>query len=271
VLIDTHCHINIIVKNKFDVLLNEIQLQHAQKIINEAKQYGVNHIVNVGTSVIESLNCITLAQNNKNNYSVVGIHPGDCTQNWQIDLKTIEKKIKKKKEYKIVGIGECGLDFHYRNINKQRQKDVFKAQIELALEHSLPLVIHTREAADETLTCLDEFKNEENLSGVFHCFSQDKSFADYALNELNFFIGIGGIVTYPKNDVLRSIVLKAGLENIVLETDAPFLPPQAIRGQKNHPKHIRTIAHYVAQLFNTDLQTVARKTTDNAKQLFFDI
>ncbi len=267
-LIDTHCHINILIKQQFDVDLEQFQINLAKKIIQEAHDAGVVHIINVGTSVIESSNCIKIAQEYKNNYAVVGLHPNDCTNNWQNDLKKIAQYAEKNATNKIVGIGECGLDYHYKDYNKQRQKDAFRAQIDLALTLNLPLVIHTRQASQETLKVLDEFKNEQHLRGVFHCFSEDLSFADYAINELGFFIGIGGIITYPKNNSLRSIVKKYGLYNILLETDAPFLPPQNIRGKKNHPQQIKTIALYIADLLQKDFSHVANTTTQNAFKLF---
>ncbi|MCK5633110.1 TatD family hydrolase, partial [bacterium] len=138
----------------------------------------------------------------------------------------------------------------------------------LALQYNLPLVIHTRDAADDTLICMEEFKNESNLQGVFHCFSQDQTFADYAVDELSFLLGIGGPITYPNNNSLRTIVKKHGLANIILETDAPYLPPQIIRGKKNHPKYIREIALYIAKLLQKNFETVAQQTTENAFKLF---
>ena len=196
----------------------------------------------------------------------VGIHPNDCTENWRSDLEEIKKLITEKEKNKIYGIGECGLDFHYPDYNLQRQKDAFKAQIELALEHNLGLVVHTRDAAQETMRCLEEFKNA-NLRAVIHCFSEDQSFADFAITN-NFLLGIGGIITYPKNNYLRDIVKKVTINNIVLETDAPFLPPQTMRGKQNHPQNIRLIADYIAQLCETDFETVAGVTTSNAEKLF---
>ena len=266
-LIDTHCHINILIKNKFDLPIAAAQLPLAEQIEQEAQSFDVTKIINVGTSVIESENCIMLARHLKNSYAVVGIHPNDCKENWLKEFKKIKAWAKEKKEHKIIGIGECGLDYHYPNHNKQRQKDVFKAHIELSLESDLPLVIHTRDAGDDALELLEPFKNE-NIRGVFHCFTQNSSFANYAVNQLQFSLGIGGTVTYPKNDSLRAIVKEFGLNNIVLETDAPYMPPQIIRGKKNHPKHIRTIAEYLAVFLDLSFQTVAEKTTANAINLF---
>ena len=266
-LIDTHCHLNLIIKRQFDIPLEKKLIPLAKQIVQEAHAAKVTHIINVGTSLVESINSITLAQKLPNTYAVVGIHPNDCSPTWRDDLAHIEKKIKNRYENKIVAVGECGLDYHYPDYHEQRQKDAFKAHIELALENNLPLVIHTRDAGDDTLTALSEFKHE-SLHGVIHCFSEDQAFADYALNELGFFIGIGGTVTYPNNNRLREVVQTVGLPAIVLETDAPFLPPQIIRGKKNHPKHIRTIAEYLANLLETSLDNVAQQTTNNAFTLF---
>jgi len=255
------------IKNKFNVPLAASQMPAGQQIAQEAEQFGVTYIINVGTSVVESENCIMLARHIKNNYATVGIHPNDCSKNWLNDFKKIEKFTENKKKHNIIGVGETGLDYHYPNHNKQRQKDAFKAHVELSLEHQLPLVIHTRDAGNDTLEILQPYK-KENIKGVFHCFSQDQTFANYAINELNFLIGIGGVVTYPKNDQLRNIVATIGLDNIILETDAPYMPPQIIRGKKNHPKYIRTIAEYLAGFLESDFKTVEKKTTENALELF---
>lgn len=267
-LIDTHCHINILLKQKFDIPLTDQEIEQAQHIITQARQAGVTTIINVGTSAQESENCIKLAQRYQNNYAVVGIHPNDCTATWSDDLKKIAAMTKKKEENKIVAIGEIGLDYHYPDYNKQRQHDAFRAQVELALEHNLPIVIHTRDAGDQVLEYLEEFNKESTLRGVFHCFSENQAFADYATQKISFFLGIGGTVTYPNNNQHREIVKKIGLEYIVLETDTPYLAPQIVRGKRNHPKHIRDIADYIANLLETDIETVAQITTKNASNLF---
>ena len=265
-LVDTHCHINTMIKKTFDVPLQENDFAPAQEIIMQASAHDVTKIINVATSLVESLNCVALAKRFDNIWSTVGIHPNDCTNNWRADMDAIKKLVQNKKENKIVGIGECGVDKHYPEYNLQRQFDAFKMQIELALEHDLALVIHSRDAPDETLKVLHEYKNDIK-QGVIHCFSYDQYFADEAL-AMNFVLGIGGTITYPKNDFLRNVVKNVGLNNIVLETDAPFLPPQIIRGKKNHPLHIKTIAEYVANLLEKPYQEVAERTTDNALKVF---
>jgi len=265
-LIDTHCHVNIMVKEKFDTPLQEENFALAANIAEKAAQEQVNYILNVGTSIIECQNCIELAKRNSSMYASVGIHPCDLRSNWHTELKQIKKFISHKKENKIVAIGECGIDLYHQKHNLSQQKELFKAQIELSLEHQLPMTIHMREATDEMHSCLEEFKDEK-LLGVMHCFYEQKEFADYAIN-LGLLIGVGGPITYPKNVFLREIISQLPLDKLVLETDAPFLPPQIIRGKQNHPKYIKHLADYIAKLRNISFEEVAQQTTDNAKKLF---
>ncbi len=265
-LIDTHCHLNNMVKEQFDTPLQKKELPAVQTIIEQAQQNNVSRIINVGTSVPESLNSVLLAQNFQHVYATVGIHPNDCTSSWLTDFKEIQKLAKDRVKNKIVGIGECGMDFHYPDFNKKRQADAFKAHIELALEYDLALVVHSRDAYDETLKILQEYKGQLQR-GTIHCFSYDLNFAHEAI-ALNFVMGIGGTITYPKNDALRAAVVAVDLTAIVLETDAPFLPIQSLRGKQNSPKYIKEIAEFVAQLRNQSFQEIAQQTTRNAMHLF---
>ena len=263
-LIDTHCHINMMVKKPFDTLISEAEKKDANAIIRQADDAGVTRIINVGTSLPESLNCVELARHYPGVFAAVGLHPNDCTEQWMEDLKEIKALIKE--ENKVVAIGECGIDKHYPGYNITRQKDAFKAQIELALENNLALIVHCRDGYDETLYVLDEFAGQIKR-GVIHCFSEDQAFADHAV-EQNFVIGIGGPLTYPKNDVLRKVFTKLPLDKIVLETDAPFLAPQSIRGKQNSPAQIKTIAEFLADLRGVNLKVIAEQTTKNAVNLF---
>src|ERR1700735_340266 len=187
-LIDTHCHINTIVKKEFDIPLSQSMIHAAQPIIAQAESKGVTTIINVGTSLIESTNCIQLAQEYASCFATIGIHPNDCTEDWRSDLQQIAAYAQKSAQLKVVAIGECGLDFHYPDFNLQRQKDAFKMQIELALEHDLALIVHTRDAGDETLRMLEEFKGQIKR-GLIHCFSENQSFANTAI-EWGYALGI---------------------------------------------------------------------------------
>jgi TatD DNase family protein len=252
-------------KKKFDTILTQTNINDVATIIEESKKNNVTYFINVGTSLIESINSINIAQTYNEVYASIGIHPNDATSAWREDLKNLELLIKKHK--KIVAIGECGIDKHYPDYNLERQSAVFMAQIELALRHDLALIVHTRDARDETLKILDSYRKEP-LKGVIHCFSEDQSFAHEAI-KLNFLLGIGGPLTYPKNDALREVFRTIDLNYVILETDAPFLPPQIIRGQQNHPKYIAAIAEFLTKLRNVSFDVVAHTTTSNALKLFF--
>lgn len=292
-LIDTHCHINLMVKKEFDIPLSDDELEAAQLIIEAAAADGVARIINVGTSLTESKNSIKLSELYPNVFATVGIHPNDLEDNWRNDFEEIKKLIagdvpspaplpkfssmeglnpsdptltRLNKQKKIVGVGETGIDLYRSADTKQRQIDAFKMHIDCALENNVGLVVHSRNAVEETLRVLEEYA-KNNLRATIHCFSYDHDFANSFIN-LGFYLGIGATITYPKNDLLREIVSRIPLESIVLETDAPFLPPQQMRGKQNHPKYIRTVAEHIAELKGIPLDEVARVTTANAVKLF---
>lgn len=266
ILVDTHAHVNCMVKSQFDRLLTPFELDAAQAIKNEAQEQNVDIFVNVATSLTETRNCVALAQRYDGMYATAGIHPNDCTEQWHDDFAAIKQLVHHKAHNKIVGIGECGIDRHYEGYNLARQTDAFRAQIELALKYDLALVIHSRDAYDETMHIIDEYIHELKRA-VMHCFSYDAAWANYCF-EHGFLLGVGGTVTYPKNEVLRTIVSTMPLTNLVLETDAPFLPPQPFRGQQNHPKYIAYVAEYIAQLRGASVADIATHTTRNACALF---
>ena len=270
-LIDTHCHINIMLrgyptKSTFIPLTPDEQ-QQTQAILKQAFEHDVKLIINVGTDLIESQTCINLAQLYKNCYAIVGIHPNDTTENWKQDLHAITQYVKNHAEHKIIGIGECGIDLHYENYNLSRQQYALKAQIELALKYNLGLSIHSRDAAEETFKIIDQYCKEDNFRGIMHCYAYDQGYADQAIKS-NLVLGIGGTITYPKNEILRSIVTNIGLQDFVLETDAPFLPPQTMRGKQNSPANIQLVAQYIANLRQINYNDVANTTTATVQRLF---
>ena len=265
-LIDTHCHLNLLIKNNFDTPLLQEDCERVQVYIDEAYTSGVHSIFTIGTNLVESENCVMLAKKYESVYAVVGIHPNDCTQDWKEEFSEISKLVKNKEKNKIIAIGECGIDKHYPGYDFRRQKDAFKAQIELALMHDLALVVHTRDAQDEVLRCLDEYRHN-GIRGTIHCFSETLTFAQDAVS-MGFVLGIGGTLTYPKNTVLRDAVKTVPLSALILETDAPFLPPQSLRGKQNKPAYIRIIAEYLAQLRGVSVQEIEAATTQTVRALF---
>ncbi len=264
--IDTHCHLNLLINPTFGVPLSEQNLIHAQEYIQEAKQNNVEIIANVGTGIIDTQNCIALAQHYQNLFVIAGLHPNDLTDNWREDFEFIKKFVTNKSENKIVGVGETGID-RYRTSEKLAiQIDSFKAHIELALEHELAIVVHTRAAAQETLVVLEEYK-KDNMCCIIHCYPYDIDFAK-TVTSFGCYLGIGGPVTYPNNKQLPAVVQTIDLAYIVLETDAPYLPPQHMRGQKNTPAQIFVIAQEVARIKKVALAVVAQQTTANAEKIF---
>jgi len=264
-IIDTHCHLTMMGKKRDQDLLRDEDFRAIAEVLDESKKNGVGIIITIATTLADSLQSIRISQMFDNVSASVGIHPCDVTTSWQKDFAAIKKLLEKKEEYSIVGIGETGLDFFHKPFYKQRQIDAFKAQIEASIEHRLPLVIHMRDSAQEALRVLEEYKDE--AFGIAHCFLQTKDIADI-LNDWGFALGIGGPITYPKNEWVREVFREVSLDHIVLETDAPFLPPQAFRGKTNYPKYLSFTAATIAQIKEISVEEVEAQTTKNAKKVF---
>jgi TatD DNase family protein len=261
--IDSHSHINLLVKKDFDRLLLKEELNNAKILLTELAQNNLQ-VINVGTSLIESQNCLAISNLTPEvAKAAIGIHPNDITTNWQNDVREIEKLIN---NINVVAIGECGYDKHYPNYDIELQRSCFEEQIKLALKFKKALIIHTRDAKNETLDTLEKYKDQVKKL-VIHCFSEDEEFADLAIS-WGYYLGVGGTITYPKNEILRKIVKNHGIEKIILETDAPYLPPQILRGKVNTPKNIPIIAQYIANLLEIKIEDVASITSKNCKNLF---
>ena len=247
-LIDTHCH------------LNKEYYENVETVIKEAVSDKVEYLIVSSCSPDKWDENINLSDKYKNVYLNISLHPE--YGNEEIDYDLYLEKMKKiiKSNSKIIAIGEIGLDYHYDNTNKDRQKDLFIKQIMLAKEYKLPIVIHTRDATKDTIDILKKF----NIKGIIHCFSGSLETAREYIN-MGFYLGIGGVVTF-KNSKLKDVIKEIGLDSIVLETDSPYLSP--IRGNKNFPKNIKIIAEYIASLLNISVEEVSKKTTLNVKKIY---
>lgn len=263
--VDTHCHLNMMTRKQPDTWLQENDFVAIQKVVEESKAKGVGKIVTVGTSLNETMNSVDIAKRFDGVFATAGIHPCDATEDWKQDFKTIKALVQGKQKNKIVGVGETGLDFYHKPFYKDRQLDVFKAHIELSIEYQLPLVIHMRDSCDEVLKTLEPYKDE--ITGVMHCFLQEKSIADTVVS-WGMYVGIGAPITYPKNDDLRALVKDLSIDQLVLETDAPFLPPQEFRGKMNYPYYIPLFAQMIADIKGISSEELAIITTRNAETLF---
>ncbi|MBP9765505.1 TatD family hydrolase [Candidatus Babeliales bacterium] len=262
---------NIIVRNfqitePFQKFTHE-EIEQFTTLVHQANINNVTSIINVGTNYEESVACVEIAKIFPNCYATLGIHPNDIDPSWPKTLEIFNDLLKNKHTNKIVGIGECGIDKHYPDFNLHQQQEVFHAQITMALDHNVALVIHSRDADQETYQALAQYKGEPNLKGTIHCFSSNQEYAEKYI-ELGFVLGFGGTMTYPKNETLRSVAKTIPLSKIILETDAPFLSPQAVRGTRNVPANILLIAQYLAELRNESEQHVMQTTTQTASHLF---
>jgi len=193
---------------------------------------------------------------------MIGLHPTSVKEDYKEELKEIETAISSRKFF---GIGETGLDLYWDKTFIKEQIDSFTFQIELALQHQLPIVIHSRKSLNEIISILKKYKNK-GLTGIFHCFPGNIREAELLI-DMGFYIGIGGVVTY-KNSTMAEVVRHFDLSNVVLETDAPYLTPVPFRGKRNESSYIPLIAEYIAQLKSISIEEVAEKTTANAKKLF---
>lgn len=248
---DTHAHLQ---WKSFDI--------DRELTIKRAKNQDVFDILNIGVDIDTSCKAIDLANQNPGFFATVGIHPHNANL---LNEKTL-KILKELSENKMtVALGEIGLDF-YRNFSpKEIQKEAFKKQLILASDQNLPVIIHNRQAESDILAILLEFKGK--IKGILHCFSGGLDFAQKSI-DLGFLISFAGNITYPKANNLREILKQINLENILIETDCPWLAPQSVRGKRNEPSYLPIIAQEIAELKNLSLEEIAQATTKNSKKIF---
>lgn len=234
-LYDTHCHLY---KEYYDDI---------QSIINNAKDNGVDKYISAATSIDTCYEMIDLGKMYPDVYICLGIHP-ECVDDSFQELKQIVYD--NLDNPKFVAIGEIGLDYHYEGYNREKEIELFERHLKLAEEIDKPVVIHSRDAFEDTYNILKKYK----VRGVIHCF--DGTLDEYKkYEELGFYIGVDGNVTF-KNSRNRDVIKEVPLERILLETDSPYLTPEPNRGKTNEPKYIKDIAEYIAELKNTDINNV---------------
>ena len=246
-LIDTHAHINM--------------LENPELGIIEAKDAGVSQIVIPSASEDDFEKILDLCHRFDNVYALLGVHPEDCEK---FNDKTAKKIIELAKDEKVKGIGEIGLDYHYTKENKEIQKRVFITQIEIAKMLDLPIVVHDREAHYDTLEILKEYKVKKAL---LHCFSGSTEFMKQCC-ALGYKIAIGGVVTFKNAKEIKEVAKEIEINNLMLETDCPYLAPHPFRGMENSPKYVPFIAKEIANLREISYDSVVINTTNNAKEFF---
>jgi len=250
--IDTHLH------------LNSKQYSNPQEIIEKANLVGVNKFITIGTTYKEFNEILNLT-NHPQVYGTLGIYP---TYDLDLDFSEVKKLISKNLNSKIVGIGECGFNqpLNENDRNLFKQEELFRIQIELALDLKLPIVVHTRNSDKETYEVLKTYKNK-NLTGVIHCFVSDYEFAKKIL-DLGFYLSFNGIITYKSGYTIYDSIKNSPLDRILFETDAPYLTPEGYRNQVNEPKFIPVIAEKVAEIRGISLEILKEQVYKNSLRLF---
>ena len=248
-LIDTHCHLS---REDYD----DIDL-----VIKENRENGIGKIVVSACTKESILECLEYIEKYDDIYLTIGFHPSETESYNNDELKFLRETIKNNK--KIVGVGEIGLDYHYGKDDQLKQIEMFIDQMKLAGDLNLPVVIHSRDATEDTIKILKEFPN---VTGVIHCFSGSVETAKIYI-KMGYKIGIGGVVTFS-NSKLFEVVEAVGIENIVLETDSPYLTPVPYRGKKNSSKYIPFIAEKISEILKISVENVSLETTKNACSVF---
>ncbi|HEB68127.1 MAG TPA: TatD family deoxyribonuclease [Desulfobulbus sp.] len=251
-LVDSHCHLDM---EAFD--------QDLDLVIDQAHRAGVDTILTIGVDRASSEQAVELAGRYPSVYAAVGIHPHDAIGVTDADFdKIVELSINEK----VVGYGEIGLDYARMYSPKEVQQQVFSRQLGLAKELHLPVIIHDREAHEDTLKILRSHAPFP-AGGVMHCFSGDTELADRVI-ELGFFVSIPGIVTFKNAKSLQQVAQELPLHSMLIETDGPFLAPVPFRGKRNTPALLQYTAAKIARLRDTPLLVIAERTSDNARTLF---
>ena len=251
-IIDTHCHLYL------PEFSNEID-----SFINSAKENGITKIYLPAINSESTEALLSLEEKHPDIcVAMMGLHPCYVKSDYKDELKKVEDLLTQRK---FVAIGECGLDFYWDKTFIQEQYLALEQQIDWALQYNLPIILHTRNATQETIDVIKKYKGS-NLKGIFHCFGGTLEEAKQII-DLGFYLGIGGVVTY-KNAGLDLVLNNIDLDNIVLETDAPYLSPVPFRGKTNEPANLKTIAEKIASIKNVSYERVAEITSKNADQLF---
>jgi len=258
-LIDSHAHLD----------FSEFHPDLAA-VLERARVAGVEKIINIGADLDRSQTGITIAENYENIWATVGVHPDEASH---IDLETVHNELMElaKSSDKVVGIGECGLDY-YRTTDKAEmsaQKRLFEIHIDVAKHLNLPLVIHIRNGEDELATeeAYEILKKVGYNKGVIHCFSLNSEWAKL-FTELGFYLGFTGIITYKNAETIRESVQNTDLGRIIVETDCPFLASQNHRGERNEPAFVAEVANKIAEIKGLSLEKVADSVTMNTEKLF---
>ena len=253
-MIDSHCHLD------HEPLSTEIY-----KIIDRSKKVGIEKLLTISTTFNSFKKILDIVEIDPIIYGTFGIHPHESETDIA-DKKTIINSIKLHK--KIIGVGETGLDFYYNHSDKKKQIDSFKTHIEASVDLNIPVIVHSRNAEKETFEILNLYK-KNNPKILMHCFTGSKDFAKRLL-DLNSFFSASGIITFKNSADLQKTFKEIPKENLLIETDSPFLAPVPMRGKKNEPSFIKYTAEKLAEIKSITVEEINKITTNNFNSLFFN-
>lgn len=246
--IDTHCHV-------FSEYYDNID-----EVVNQCKKNNVNRIIVNGCDINSNKEVLELVNKYDVIYGAIGFHPTELDDFKDEYFEFLENNISNPK---IVAIGEIGLDYYYDNTDKDKQKEIFKRQLDIANKYNKPIIVHSRNSIQDTYNILKEY----NLFGSIHCFSGSVEMAREFI-KIGYKLGIGGIITYKNAKNIREVVKNIDLSYILLETDSPYLTPSPYRGKNNSPEYIPLIANTIADIKNISINDVSEVTTASAEEIF---
>lgn len=252
-LIDSHAHLD---DPRFD--------NDRDKLINSLKNNGVEIVINIGADLQTSIASVALAEKYDHIYAAIGVHPHSAKE---VDNSTIEVLRSFAKRDKVVAIGEIGLDYYYDNSPRDLQRKWFIEQLNLAKELDLPVVIHTREAQQETFDIIKDAAKDGKLRGVLHCFSGSPEIAMEYI-KMGLYISLGGPVTFKNSRVSKDVAKAVPLDKLLIETDCPYLTPEPHRGKRNEPVFVKYVAGTIAELRGITYEELAKTTNKNTRDLF---
>ena len=253
-MIDSHCHLD-----------HEPLLSDLPNVLQRSRDVGIKKLLTISTSFKSFSRVKELVNRDEMIYGTIGIHPHESSTNI-ITANEIIDNLKDNK--KIIGIGETGLDFYYNNSEKDKQIASFKEHIEASVKTNIPLIVHSRNAENETFEILNQYK-DKNIKILMHCFTGSKEFSEKLLS-LNSYFSASGIITFKKSLDLQDTFKNIPMDKILIETDSPFLAPVPKRGKKNEPSFIDFTATKLAEIKNISKGDLIKKTTDNFNKLFFN-
>ncbi|WP_444900612.1 TatD family hydrolase [Microbulbifer sp. VAAC004] len=253
-LVDSHCHLDRLKLDKFDGDLDAV--------LEFARSRGVGKFLCVGISLENADAVVEIASKYEDVFCSIGIHPLDV----ESGLAGVDELIAMAERPKVVALGETGLDYYYSTDTKETQQQSFIAHLQAAGQLGLPVIVHTRDAREDTIQLIQEYGNPQT-AGVLHCFTESWEMAKAAL-DLNYYISLSGIVTFKNAEDLRDVARKLPLDRLLVETDSPYLAPIPYRGKPNIPAYVREVAEFIAELRGISYEQLAEITTENFLRLF---